>query len=46
MNKQIGNVKVETKNCISVGSVLSHIMHPNTKYLMVKTLAGKNQVVF
>ena len=45
-NKQIWNVKVENKSWISVASVLSHMIHLDTKYLTVKTLAGKYQVVF
>ena len=51
-NKQIWNVKVQNKTWISVANILSHIMHLDTKYLMVKTLAGnltvagKCQVVF
>ena len=45
-NKQIENVKVDNKNWISVASVPSHIAHLDTNNLMVKTLAGKYQLVF
>ena len=44
--------KLKIKHWISVASVLSHIVHLDTKYLMAKTqagnltLAGKDQVVF